>query len=258
MSPLRSSHRLCCPLTRRNSFPSGRTSLLASLLNLCGYLAFTLLLGQPRHTRPLGLPIQYALSAAYVLIGSGTVASYFCSLKTSSLNFPSHPSIALGVPLAFFGLSGAFLSAVAGGRAFDDGDGELDARKFAAFLTALVSGWNLFAAVGLRIMPSREAEELLREEDALADGAAREHAVVEDEETPLLDRVEEGKDEGVGPLVDLPIGKLLRERSFWVLGAVLFLVIGPVRPPSPTPVLCRQADLATLSPDSPPPRARPR
>jgi hypothetical protein len=199
------------------------------MLNLAGYLSFTLLLSQPRHVHPLGLPIQYALACSFVLIGSGTVSSYFCSLKTSTLNFPSHPSVALGVPLAFFGLSGAFLSAIAGGSAFDDGADELDAKKFATFLTVLVSGWNVFSAAGLRVMPSREGEEMLREEDALANGAVREADVVEDEETPLLERVEEGKEAGVGQLVDLSVDRLVREKSFWVLGLVLFSIVGPVR-----------------------------
>jgi hypothetical protein len=182
------------------------------------------------------------------VIGSGAVASYFSSLKTSTLTFPTHPSIALGVPLAFFGLSGAFLSALANLPTFDDRErpGELDARKLAAFLAVLVTVSNVLGAAGLRVMPSAEGRAVLAAENDLAaaaaaavDGSAETVCPVAvercDEETALLrppSAVEggEGKAAGqaAGHLVDLPFSALIRERSFWVLGAVLFFVVGPV------------------------------
>ena len=176
------------------------------------------------------------------MIGSGAVASYFCSLKTSTLTFPTHPSVALSVPLAFFGLSGAFFSALANLPAFDDEErpGELDVRRLVGFLTFLVTASNVLGAAGLRIMPSAEGRAVLAAEDDLAAAAVDEAAppALErfDEETPLLRPAPiEGEGElkevgpGVGSLVDLRIGMLIRERSFWVLGAILFFVVGPVR-----------------------------
>lgn len=94
----------------------------------------------------------------------GTVAAYFASLNTSTLTFPSHPSIAIGTPLALFGLSSFFLSSIASLKIFDDGDAELNVVAFTGALIVVVGGWNVVAAVGMKVMPDREEMLILEEE----------------------------------------------------------------------------------------------
>lgn len=162
-------------------------------------------------------------------------------MKASTLNFPSHPSLAIAIPLSAFGLSSAFLAALSSLDVFTDSErqGELDARTFSASLVFIVGGWNLFAAAGLRVMPSRDAAVILEEEEAVARipvGAPetpiyphRENqpnglSSIVDEETPLMGgkKMERGS-------MDLSLIGLLRDRSFWSLGLAMFLIIGPVR-----------------------------
>lgn len=77
-------------------------------------------------------------------------------------------------------------------------------------------------------MPHRKEMEVLREEDQRADldwvrgeGADR----VVDEETPLLSGGRARRERGT---VDLTFRHLMTEKSFFFLGASMFLLIGPV------------------------------
>lgn len=170
-------------------------------------------------------------------IGSGTISAYFAALNTSTLTFPTHPSIAIGAPLALFGLSSFFLSTVASSPTFTDADGELDVIPFVWMLIVLVGGANLLGVVGLKVMPDRENMLVLEEEERIAelpeygeqqdleDAALgqSETAANPDEETPLLSgskRLERGT-------MDLPLGHLLKERSFWTMGLAMALMVGP-------------------------------
>ncbi|KAL7411185.1 major facilitator superfamily domain-containing protein [Mrakia frigida] len=224
-----------------------KTSLLAAFLNLIGYTSFSYLLGSsPSHPPSfLNLPIHVLLAISYAWIGMGTVASYFASLNTSTLTFPSHPSIAIGTPLALFGLSSFFLSSIASLKIFDDGDAELNVVAFTGALIGLVGGWNVVAAVGMKVMPDREGMLILEEEERIAElpetppslsqvqrmldeeeegGAGGGVGLRDDESTPLLVRQ---KLKLVRGTTDLSLSHLMREKTFWGLGAAMFLIVGP-------------------------------
>lgn len=104
-------------------------------------------------------------------------------------------------------------------------------------LIVLVGGANLLGVVGLKVMPDRENMLVLEEEERIAelpeygeqqdleDAALgqSETAANPDEETPLLSsskRLERGT-------MDLPLGHLLKERSFWTMGLAMALMVGP-------------------------------
>lgn len=213
-----------------------RTSLLAATFNITGWSLFTLLLTSSPSSPPsfLSLPIHVLLALTYGLVGCGTVSSYFSSLNTSTLTFPTHPSIAIGAPLALFGLSSFFLSSIASLSIFDDGDGELDIVAFCATMIALVGGWNLVAAAGMKVMPGREGMLVLKEEERVAEmpdspptmsGVQRimdeenweGHGGLgeEDERSPLLLRQKLIQARGT---TDLSLRHLFREKTFWGLG----------------------------------------
>ncbi|CED82078.1 Predicted E3 ubiquitin ligase [Phaffia rhodozyma] len=209
-----------------------KTSLLASLFNITGYLSLhILLLLPPDHPFLQASPfsIHVLLSFSFLFIGLGTVSSYFCSLTTSSLTFPSHPSLALGCPLALFGLSAWAISESAGWAIFGDPTDELDVGKFSLALLLTVGGWNAFAAFGMKVMPHRHEVEFIRDEVARADPDwVREGGAdgTIDEETPLLMGSRSlGRARGT---VDLTFKHLMSERSFWILGMSMFLMIGPM------------------------------
>lgn len=194
---------------------------------------FTLLLTSSPSSPPsfLSLPIHALLAISYSLVGCGTVGSYFSSLNTSTLTFPTHPSIAIGAPLALFGLSSFFLSSVASLAIFDDGDGELDVVAFCATMIALVGGCNLLAAAGMKVMPDREGMLVLQEEERVAEmpdspptmsGVQRimdeeswDGGHGEDERSPLLLRQKLIQARGT---TDLSVKHLFREQTFWGLG----------------------------------------
>jgi hypothetical protein len=229
----------CESTSAYSAFPHPRSSLLASLLNILGYGSLTALLSLSPKTAstpsllPLHLPIHLLLALAYAFIGAGSISAYFSSLKASTLNFPSHPSLAIAIPLSCFGLSSAFLAALSSSDIFTDAErpGELDGRAFCAALVLIVGGWNLFAAAGLKVMPDREENTILQAESAVArlavDGEPVEvypaGTTAVDEEMPLLGgkKMERGS-------TDLGLLDLLKTKDFWCLGIAMFLIIGPV------------------------------
>lgn len=218
-----------------------RTSLLAALLNISGWSSFGYLLSfSPFHPPSfLGLPHHVLLAISYALVGMGSVAAYFTSLNTSTLTFPAHPSIAIGTPLALFGLSSFFLTSIAGLSVFDDGDGELNLVAFTATLVVLVGGCNLLGVLGLKIMPDRDAMLILEEEERIAqlpetppsdsqvqrivDEEAQAgvggRGIADDESTPLLVRQ---KLRLVRGTTDLSLRHLVKEKTFWAMGLAMF------------------------------------
>ncbi len=60
----------------------------------------------------LNLPIFLLFGISMILIGFGSVCSYYCVLKVTSLNFPNNKGTANSIPVAAYGLSGLIVSSI--------------------------------------------------------------------------------------------------------------------------------------------------
>ena len=163
------------------------------------------------------------------------LAALFLSLNAylASLSFPSHPTIALSLPLSLIGLSSLFLSSFSTLPQFSTPQHELNATKYLIFLGILAPIINLFAALFMRVIPQRPLTVHLEEESE----DLRSTALSLDERSPLLiggpeavraevEAMEKGKD------VKWTAWGLLHDwEGFWAFGVLMALCIGPVRRP---------------------------
>ncbi len=145
------------------------------------------------------------------------------SSPPASLSFPSHPTIALSIPLSLIGLSSLFLSSFSYLPTFltpsSSPTHELNATKFLIFLGIFSPTINLFSALFMRVLPPRPAGVKL---------------VNVDERTPLLVEGPEAAREEVeemerGKEVSWTAWGLLKDwDGFWAFGVLLAFCIGPV------------------------------
>ena len=199
-------------------------SLIAGLLFAAGYalMARSLAVDPDSHPPELSSPWMslpaymvppdwILLGAYYVLAGTATSASYFAAVSTSAKSFPRYGGLAIGVPCAVFAISPLVLSRIASWAFVIDGENsdELDVVAFLAFLSAALFTVNLLGAVGLRVIPPDEPAPGLSPSSADAT-----------ETSVLLPAV-------VKPDAPQTIRALVRDPTFWSLGAVLLLVTGP-------------------------------
>nr|XP_019014016.1 uncharacterized protein I206_00093 [Kwoniella pini CBS 10737]OCF52797.1 hypothetical protein I206_00093 [Kwoniella pini CBS 10737] len=215
-------------------------SLISAGLSLIGYQSFAAILRSATSETPL---VHIYLTIAYFLVGAATVGSYFACLTCSSLSFPSHPTLALSLPLSLIGLSALVLSSFSALPIFLlKHSRELDAAKFLFFLGILSPAINLFGSLFMKVIPQPELFGELKLPDDPESGHG-EHAHIKmsesigqllrlDERTPMLiggieaaweeiEAMESGKD-------SYTARDLLKDyQGFWSFGIFLALIIGP-------------------------------
>ena len=101
---------------------------------------------------------------AFLLVGTGTICMYMSAVPACAKNFGrgKHKGLALGAPIAAFGLSGMWQSQVGSYFFKEQGTGELDVFRYFIFLTFLQFTVGVIGSVGLRVVD----EETLIEEAA--------------------------------------------------------------------------------------------
>lgn len=187
------------------------SSLLGSGLFIVGYSSMAISLSQKV------APSFIFFVGYFLLVGAGTVCSYFAALTASAKSFPAYPGLAIGIPSAMFGTSPLVLSAVASALFTKTGgsdDGDIDAVRLFIFLAVLLGSVNLLASFGLRPPTPTPAEARGTENGS--------SSVVFGEETPLLARAQKEKDG------HLDLKAFLSKSSVWIfLVIVLFLKYAP-------------------------------
>ncbi|KAI9794345.1 MAG: putative monocarboxylate transporter mch1 [Peltula sp. TS41687] len=183
---------------------------------------------------------------AFTGIGVGTSCLYMAAVTTCAKNFGrgQHKGLALGLPIAAFGLSGMWLSQFASrflSETNSDGSrGEIDVSRLFLFLCILLFTVGLIGALSFQVV---DEEELIDE------------AVEELERSGLLDDsqffrgiggesnygtiMEDGDLEGMGPtsneeevkrkktwLLNTETSKFLSDHTMWWLAAGFFLLTG--------------------------------
>ncbi|WWD06342.1 hypothetical protein V865_004432 [Kwoniella europaea PYCC6329] len=227
-------------------------SLVSACLGVIGYQSFSAILRKASPDTPF---VHLYLTAAYFLVGAATVGSYFAALTCASLSFPSHPTLALSLPLSLIGLSALVLSSFSSLPIFQaEGSTDLDPARFLAFLGILTPSINVFGWLCMKVIPQPE---LFGEIKLPEDVESRQHADDDDEHstsdhgsdlgemsesigqllrlderTPMLiggieaaweevEMMEQGKDSWTAK--DL----VLDYKGFWIFGLLLALIIGP-------------------------------
>ncbi|EGO20921.1 hypothetical protein SERLADRAFT_397857, partial [Serpula lacrymans var. lacrymans S7.9] len=165
----------------------------------------------------------HRLTGFFFMAGLATVFSYFSSVFAASKNFPNYIGIASGTSMALFGLSPMFLSIIAS-RFFSYEDSGLDVTSFLRFLAITCGCVHVFGAMTLRIPDLADNTRLqLTVEDT------EEQADV-DERTALLQAPHKsipGVEVQVVPVeVNGSALDLLKDRNFWLLAFVVFVILG--------------------------------
>nr|XP_018266146.1 uncharacterized protein I303_00115 [Kwoniella dejecticola CBS 10117]OBR88304.1 hypothetical protein I303_00115 [Kwoniella dejecticola CBS 10117] len=210
-------------------------SLVSAGFSLIGYQSFAAILRSATSETPF---VHIYLTIAYFLVGAATVGSYFACLTCSSLSFPSHPTLALSLPLSLIGLSALVLSSFSALPIFSlKHSRELDAAKFLFFLGILSPAVNLFGSLFMKVIPQPELfGDIKLPEDAENDMGEMSESIGQllrlDERTPMLiggieaaweeiEAMESGKDSYTAK-------DLLKDyQGFWSFGIFLALIIGP-------------------------------
>ncbi|KAI9834181.1 MAG: putative monocarboxylate transporter mch1 [Phylliscum demangeonii] len=154
-------------------------SALSSLFFGAGYLlaAFTYRRGPAGAAGGQGWPVA-AMAVAFVGVGAGTACMYLSAVTTCAKNFGrgKYRGLALGVPIAAFGLGGMWQSQIGTRVLYEKGAdavaGEVDVFKFFVFLSVLLFVVGLVGAVGLRVVDEGEEEDEDDEEDEEVDEPA--------------------------------------------------------------------------------------
>lgn len=164
------------------------------------------------------------LTVYFFIAGLGTAFSYFSSIFAACKNFPDFIGIASGTSITLFGLSPMFISILAS-RFFSHPDEGLDVTRFLQFLALFCGAVHLFGAFTLHIIPLPEDPTSVVSEDP-------EGSVHIDEQTALLHgkrgRIAEVETGVVvaSPTKGSSVVDLVRDRYFWALAFVLFVILG--------------------------------
>ncbi|WWC90200.1 uncharacterized protein L201_005133 [Kwoniella dendrophila CBS 6074] len=203
-------------------------SLVSACLSLIGYQSFAGILRKATYETPY---VHLYLTAAYFLVGAATVGSYFACLTCASLSFPSHPTLALSLPLSLIGLSALVLSSFSTLSFFTSSTNspDLDSAKFLFFLGILSPSINLFGSLAMKVIPQPELfGEIKLPQDVNDDTTPHNTAVNPNihhqiDENGQIDNQEEEEDEDidVGDMSE-SIGQLLRldERTPMLIGGI--------------------------------------
>ncbi|WVW81265.1 hypothetical protein I302_103256 [Kwoniella bestiolae CBS 10118] len=225
-------------------------SLVSACFGVIGYQSFSAILRRATPDTPY---VHLWLTAAYFLVGAATVGSYFACLTCASLSFPTHPTLALSLPLSLIGLSALVLSSFSSLSMFsEESTTDLDPARFLAFLGILTPSINIFGWIFMKVIPQPELfgeiklpediesrsfqpDEEDEDEDEGDMGEMSEsigQLLRLDERTPMLiggipaaweevEMMEQGKDNWTAR--DL----VLDYKGFWAFGLLLALIIGP-------------------------------
>ncbi|WRT63169.1 uncharacterized protein IL334_000072 [Kwoniella shivajii] len=223
-------------------------SLVSVFFGLIGYQSFSAILRNATAETPY---VHLYLTVAYFLVGAATIGSYFACLTCASLSFPSHPTLALSLPLSLVGLSALVLSSFSSLPIFQaKGTTDLDPARFLFFLGILSPCINIFGSLFMKVIPQPELFGEIRlpegqqDEDDIdsselgGDGDMGEMSesigqlLRLDERTPMLiggieaaweeiEAMEQGKD--IWTAKDL----VKDYQGFWIFGLLLALIIGP-------------------------------
>ncbi|KDN52397.1 MFS general substrate transporter [Tilletiaria anomala UBC 951] len=125
------------------------------------------------------------MTFAFVLVGAGVSASYFSAVTASTRLFPSHPGLAISLPLTLFSLSSLFLTSIGSHFFIDATTGDLSAATFLTFLAVLLTitnGVSTFFMLAPEVKPS-QAEGVKKKRVTVQDRAV---SMLADERLPLL------------------------------------------------------------------------
>ena len=237
----------------------GLLSLLSSFLFGTGYLlaAICYQRGPPVEVGGHGWP-HIVMILAFIGIGMGTSCMYISAVTTCAKNFGrgKHKGLALGLPIAGFGVSSMwqsqFASQFLAEKGLDGGRGDIDVFKFFLFLSILLFTVGLIGALGLQIVDEEElideAVEELERSGLLDDSHLFRSTTVESNygtmgNSQLLD----GDLEGMGSrnitneeeaaeeiekrkktwLLNTETSRFLSDHTMWWLAAGFLLVTGP-------------------------------
>lgn len=244
-------------------YSPGLISLFSSFLFGAGYLlaALTYRNGPPVAVGGHGWPTA-VMVLAFVGVGAGTCSMYLAAVTTCAKNFGrgKHKGLALGLPIAAFGLGGMWQSQFGSRFLFEEdpqgGRGDVDVFKFFIFLSGLLFAVGLVGALGLQIVDEEElideaVEELERSglldnsdlfrssptaagpnygtlrDSNISSGdleARREEAPGHPKATTRTGQVEKSKKTW---LLNTETRRFLSDHTMWWLAAGFFLVTGP-------------------------------
>jgi MFS family permease len=150
----------------------------------------------------------------------------FSSLFAASKNFPEFIGMASGVCATLFSLSPMLISILAS-RFFSHPDEDLDVIRFLRFLAVTCGAVHLFGGFTLHIIqpPDQLSNVVLEDFEWSA------HA---DERTALLQGTRDDATEVEVGIVPVPVAKddsifaLFKDRTFWVLAFIMFVMLGSV------------------------------
>ena len=232
-------------------------SFLSSLLFGGGYLlaAFTYRKGPPSAVGGHGWP-PAVMVLAFAGIGTGTCCMYISAVTTCAKNFGrgKHKGLALGLPIAAFGLGGMWQSQIGSRFLYERGPdgvkGDLDVFKYFLFLSILLFTVGLIGTVGLQVVDEEELIDdavdelersgLLEDNPFFRDGTSRSiygtmdgDGFLDDDtedlgfsiQRPKTDEEEEKRKKAW--LLNMETRNFLSDKTMWWLAAGFFLASGP-------------------------------
>lgn len=156
----------------------------------------------------------HRLTFFFLVIGLGTVFSYFSSVFAASKHFPNYPGLASGATMALFGLSPLCLSVLASEFFTDSASGILNIVLFLKFMAVLTASTHV---LGYFVLLSHPAPYVA--------GPIADCLDCHENSTLLPRKTGDQRDEPLGnPVAELP--PPIQEWSFWFLWLYCFLVIG--------------------------------
>ena len=172
----------------------GFLSLISSFLFRAGYLlaAICYKKGPPVEVGGHGWP-HLVMILAFIGIGIGTSCMYISAVTTCAKSFGrgKHKGLALGLPIAGFGVSSMwqsqFASRFLAEKGLDGGRGDIDVFKFFLFLSILLFTVGLIGALGLKIVDEEELIDEAVEELELCSFLHEFLLLLDDFGSPLLD-----------------------------------------------------------------------
>ena len=190
------------------------------------------------HAQAHGWPFP-VIVLAFAGVGLGTSCMYMSAVTTCAKNFGrgKHKGLALGAPIAAFGLSGMWQSQVGTRFLTEPETGELDVFKYFIFLAVLLFSVGMVGVLGLKVVDEEgmieEAEERLERSGLLphpSDHENQGYGAVEgssSQKPPSLSSHQKGNATLKDTLLNAETRLFLTDPTMWLLALGFFLVSGP-------------------------------
>ncbi|RUP47225.1 hypothetical protein BC936DRAFT_145979 [Jimgerdemannia flammicorona] len=202
-------------------FGPRRGSLLAAFFLATGYVAMALTYNEMLFSDSFIL-----MSVYFAFVGTGGTFSYMSTISTLAKTFRTNRGVALGVPIAMYGLS-ALVWTAAGRFLFMGSDGLLDIPALLLFLGAGTCVINVNSAVWFAGAENagKAAKDVVEDKDARGQSATEVTPLVGDQQEERMHMREEVVDlEGEPDLSGLALFKNL---EVWAFVVSLIFLSGP-------------------------------